>query len=631
MASKTENFYKNDKVAWEVSKPGYLSESGEITLLKDEVINVELFKNTDWVWTNFPSEINYKYLTFADGYMPDYDPGVEDIAVVTPFSVRGTRHKLIGINMHSDRPPVTPIEKNYPPILSTPGVTKMRVYSDFLETFDIYREMSRGGKLYHPGGTLEQIILSHTPNLTTFSVGNSGKLKELYADDFSHVTSMRKAFMQNLALTYISPMYLDSCEDLSQMFVRCEFKEFPTTLYNTSKVKSTYGMLEECTNLTSIPLFDTQNVTDMQRMFYNCTSLISVPEFNTRNVTDMSHMLDGCGKLKSVPLFDTSKVADISYMFNGCTSLTTVPLFDMQNVTNMASMFNGCTSLTSVPEFNTSNVTNMASMFNGCTSLTSVPLFDTSKDTNTESMFEGCASLTSVPSFDISNVTNMYRMFKGCTSLISVPAINIHPNAGMDEMFSGCTNLTTISAINTTSSVSSTYEMFKDCTSLTTVPLFDTQNVTNMGGMFWRCNSLTSVPLFDTQNVKDMYGMFYNCTSLTTIPLFNTQNVTNMFGPFFNCTSLTTIPLFDTQNVKDTTQMFYNCTSLKNVGGFIGLKVDISLSDSPLTHDSALNVIDNLAVSTGHIVKFKKTTFDTLTPEDIAKATSKGWEIRSVA
>ena len=557
MASKTENFYKNDKVAWEVSKPGYLSESGEITLLKDEVINVELFKDTDWVWTNFPSEINYKYLTFADGYMPDYDPGVEDIAVVTPFSVRGTRHKLIGINMHSDNPPVTPIEKNYPPILSTPGVTKMRVYSDFLETFDIYREMSRGDKLYHPGGTLEQIILSHTPNLTTFSVGNSGKLKKLEADDFSHVTSMRKAFMQNLALTYISPMYLDSCEDLSQMFVGCKFKEFPTTLYKTSKVKSTYGMLEECTNLTSTPLFDTQNVTDMQRMFYNCTSLISVPEFNTRNVTDMSHMLDGCGRIKSIPLFDTRNVTDTSYMLSSCGKLESVPLLDTSNVTNMANMFSGCASLATVPLFDTQNIPDMTSMF------------------------EGCTSLTAVPKFNMSNVTNASNMFKGCASL-------------------------------------------------TSTPLFDTQNVTNTTSMFSGCTSLTSVPLFDTQNVTIMSEMFRDCTSLTTIPQLDTSKATSMREMFSNCSSLTSVPLFDTQNVINANRTFYNCTSLKNVGGFIGLKTDINFEYSPLTHDSALNVIDNLAVSTGHIVQFKKSTFNTLTPEDIAKATDKGWKIWSV-
>ena len=60
------------------------------------------------------------------------------------------------------------------------------------------------------------------------------------------------------------------------------------------------------------------------------------------------------------------------------------------------------------------------------------------------------------------------------------------------------------------------------------------------------------------------------------------------------------------------------------------MKTDINFEYSPLTHDSALNIIDNLAVSTGHIVQFKKSTFNTLTPEDIAKATDKGWKIWSV-
>ena len=66
------------------------------------------------------------------------------------------------------------------------------------------------------------------------------------------------------------------------------------------------------------------------------------------------------------------------------------------------------------------------------------------------------------------------------------------------------------------------------------------------------------------------------------------------------------------------------------VGGFIGLKTDIEFNYSPLTHDSALNVIDNLAVSSGHKVIFKRSTFDTLTPAEIAKATSKGWTIEGL-
>ena len=514
MTSKTENFYKTEKVAWDVSKPGYLSESGNVTLAGDTVINVDLLKDTDWVWTNISSTIDTSKLTFADGYKPSTNP------LVTPFRVRDHKHKLTEINLRSTKTPVEPIEDNYPAILSTEGLTKMEVYSDFLEKFDIFTKLYKGSQMTpstsidNVGGTLEQIVLSHTPNLTTFSVGASGKLRELYVDDFSHVTSLREAFYGNNSLEYISPMYLDSCEDLSYAFACCQFSEFPTTLHNTSNVKSTHCMFNRCKNITTVPLFDTQNVTDMYGMFL------------------------------------------------GCTSLTTVPLFDTSNVTFLSG----------------SDPRGMGSMFSGCTSLTTVPLFNTQKNTFMYNMFNGCTSLTTVPLFDTSNVTDMERMFSGCTSL-------------------------------------------------TTVPLFDTQKVMTMSNTFNGCTSLNSVPLFDTQNVMTMFGMFQNCTSLATVPAFNTSKVQYMHNMFDGCTSLITVPLFDTQNVLTMGNMFDGCTNLTDVGGFAGLKVDISFSYSPLTHDSALNVIDNLAVSSGHRVMFKKTTFDTLTPVEIARATDKGWEI----
>ena len=527
-------FSAGTPVKWSASAENYITESGELTLDEDTVINVELLKDTDWIWTNIPSTIDTSKLTFADGYKPSTNP------LATPFSVRDHKHKLTEINLRSTKNPVTPIEDNYPAILSTEGLTKMEVYSDFLEKFDIFTKLYKGTHMTpstsidNVGGTLEQIILSHTPNLTTFSVGGSGKLRELHVDDFSHVTSLNEAFYGNNSLEYISPMYLDSCTDLSYMFAHCQFPEVPTTLHNTSNVKSTAYMFITCKNITTVPLFDTSNVTDMYSMFNNCTSLTSVPAFNTQNVTDMRSMFDGCTSLTEVPLFDTQNVTRMYGMFRGCTSLTTVPLFNISNVTSIEKMFNNCTSLTSVPAFNTQNVKEVRDMFSRCTSLTEVSLFDTS------------------------NVTDMWSMFRGCSSL-------------------------------------------------------------------------TTVPLFNTQNVTEMRSMFDGCTSLTSVPSFNTQNVKYMSQMFFKCTSLTTVPLFDTQNVTQAVQMFDKCTSLTDVGGFAGLKVDINFSDSPLTHDSALNVIDNLAVSTGHIVNFKKTTFDTLTPEDIAKATSKGWEIRSVA
>ena len=148
-------------VNWSASAENYITESGELTLDEDTVINVDLFRDTDWIWTNIPSTIDTSKLTFADGYKPSTNP------LATPFSVRDHKHKLTEINLHSNN-------NNYSAILSTEGLTKMEVYSDFLKTFDIYTKVYGGlgpDDIINAGGTLEQIILSHTPNLTKFSVG----------------------------------------------------------------------------------------------------------------------------------------------------------------------------------------------------------------------------------------------------------------------------------------------------------------------------------------------------------------------------------------------------------------------------------------------------------------------------
>ena len=583
MTSKTENFYKTEKVAWDVSKPGYIPASGEVTLDGDTVINVNLFRDTDWIWTNIPSKIGVQHLTFADGYEPG--SGVTDFS--TPLSVRDCMHKLISINLNN-------VYGRTEPILFTEGLTKLEVYSDFLETFNLHTQVPRDPEavLDWRAGYLEQIILSHTPNLTFFSVSNLGRLRELHADDFSHVTSMVEAFYGNTSLEYISPMYLDSCTALSSMFAHCKFSEFPTTLYNTSNVKSTYAMFYECTNLKSAPLFDTQNVTNMFGMFYHCTNLTSVPLLNTQNVTNMGDMFEGCESLTSVPLFDTQNVTDMSDMFWGCHSLTTVPLFNTQNVTDMRWMFYECTNLKSAPLFNTQNVTDMSVMFARCTNLTTVPLFNTQNVTDTTLMFENCTSLTTVPSFDMSNVTNATSMFTGCTSLTSVPSINM-PNA------------------------TATGSMFEDCANLTTVPPINVPNATSTNGMFENCTNLTSIPEINTsKSLKDTNRMFYNCKNLKSIPEMYMLNVG-------------TPTSYDTINYDYIRDMFYGCTSLTDCGGFKYLKISIDLSDCPLTHESAMNVINKITrPQTGtQRITFSIITFNTLSEADIKIATDKGWEI----
>ena len=582
MTSKTENFYKTEKVAWDVSKPGYVSESGNVTLAGDTVINVELLKDTDWIWTNIPSEIGAQYLTF-DGYKPN-----SATKFSTPLSVRDCRHKLTSINLSNV------YQKATAPILFTEGLTKLKVYSDFLETFYLRTQVSRDPEDvsdWH-AGYLEQIILSHTPNLTTFSVSNSGRLRELYADDFSHVTSMTGAFYGNTSLEHISPMYLDSCTSLSGTFEYCKFSEFPTTLHNTSNVKSTNSMLKGCINLTSVPLFDTQNVTDMQDMFYNCANLTSIPLFDTQNVTNMRDMFEGCKSLITVPLFNTQNVTDMHSMFGSCTNLTSIPLFNTQNVTDMGWMFYNCKSLTSVPLFDTKNVTDMSLMFANCDSLTTVASFDMSNVTRTALMFKLCKNLTTVPSLNIPNVTEAYSMFTGCSSLTTVPSINMPK-------------------------VTKAYDMFKGCASLTTVPSINMPNATNASSMFEGCTNLTSISEINTsKSLKDTHRMFYNCKKLTSIPEMYMYDVG-------------TPSSYDTRDYDLIRDMFYGCTSLTDCGGFKDLRISIDLSACPLTHESAMNVINKVA-RPGYgtqTITFSRATFNTLSKEDIKIATDMWWEI----
>ena len=270
--------------------------------------------------------------------------------------------------------------------------------------------------------------------------------------------------------------------------------------------------------------------------------------------------------------WDTSNITDMGKMFLECWGLTSLDLsnFDTSNVTNMSYMFRECSSLTSlnVSSFTTIIVNDMGSMFNGCNSLTSLDLsnFNTSNVTSMSYMFKGCASLTSLDlsNFDTSNVTNMTAMFDTCRSLTNLYISN-----------------------------------------------FDTSNVTNMGEMFRDSDSLTSLDLsnFNTSNVTNMSDMFNMCSSLTTLDLssFNTTNVTNMGSMFFNCSKLSNLTLGT------------DWASNSSIKSF-------DLSYSPLTHESAIDVINKLATrSNSPVIKFSNAVG--LYQSEIDVATNKGWSV----
>ena len=84
----------------------------------------------------------------------------------------------------------------------------------------------------------------------------------------------------------------------------------------------------------------------MQSMFQNCTSLSSVPLFVTTNLTNMTYMFDGCTSLIEVPAFSTSNVNQMEMTFKNCTSLTTVPEFDGSKIRYISNIFQNCGNLT---------------------------------------------------------------------------------------------------------------------------------------------------------------------------------------------------------------------------------------------------------------------------------------------
>ena len=191
-----------------------------------------------------------------------------------------------------------------------------------------------------------------------------------------------------------------------------------------------------------------------------------------------------------------------------------------------------------------------------------------------------------------------------------------------------------------TSQVTSMYEAFYQCSNLTSIDLtnVNTSKVTDMEMMFYRCGKLESVDLsgFDTSNVTSMEDMFNGCESLTSLDLsnFDTSKLIGLSDMFYDCNRLSDLYLnFNISNITYSLgsfpYTFSYCFSLKNVvGKFEGTKYDLYLSDCPLTPDSAMVFINGLEKKKKkRRLSLSATTYDSLTPEQIAIATSKGWTV----
>ena len=214
---------------------------------------------------------------------------------------------------------------------------------------------------------------------------------------------------------------------------------------------------------------------------------------------------------------------------------------------------------------------------------------------------------------ETSQVTSMLQAFYECNKLEEIILTNVDTSnvTDMNRMFNFCSGLTSLDVSN-----------------------FDTSKVTNMGSMFSNCYNLKSLDVsnFDTSKVTNMISMFLGTWNLTSLDLssFNTSNVVDMQYMFDYDSELIDLYLnFDVRLNKNFTDIFFGCNKLTNVvGKFEGTKYDLDLSSCPLTAQSAMVFINGLAtVTEKRTLALSRTTYDSLTKEQIAIATSKGWTV----
>ena len=279
------------------------------------------------------------------------------------------------------------------------------------------------------------------------------------------------------------------------------------------------------------------------------------------------------------------------------------------------------------------------------------------------------------------NITAAQSMFSNNT-LERLPfIINLSNSCSTDSMFKGCTNLVELPIINNLSPATSLFYNCQKLTSLNNNKFTAIPSNVQFYMAFQSCYTLRSIGNI-LDNIPDVapgvsiygfYDTFKNCYSLeeaTNLPfVYSTYGGNYAFGSCFNyCCSIREITFRNqvvTAKVKSCTLdlnifvgWIHNASEYINIGHSIEKKVtdDASYqalkndpewwSDVPeysrYNHDSAVNTINSLPDVSGigiiNTIKFKGVSgsatdggaINTLTAEEIAVATAKGWTVTLV-
>ena len=256
------------------------------------------------------------------------------------------------------------------------------------------------------------------------------------------------------------------------------------------------------------------------------------------------------------------------------------------------------------------------------------------------SSFANVVDLTALDTTEIKDMTSMCN-FREITEL-DVSGFDTRYVTSMKSMFQGCRKLKKLNLEGfNTKNVKSFSSMFQDCSSLESLNVirWDLNSGNDFSFMFKGCSSLENLNLSywnNTFRFTSLYGMFEDCISLKSLNLsnFNTLGAREeaYIKTFYNCESLETLDISNFDFMMNKTQpidMFFGCCSLKNLKfGKNYHKGDLWLYDCPLTHESAMSVINSLRETEKPTdLIFSHETYDTLTEEELALAVSLGFNV----
>ena len=324
-----------------------------------------------------------------------------------------------------------------------------------------------------------------------------------------------------------------------------------------------------------------------------------------------------------------------------------------KDITKGEKMFQGSDKLTNIPfNINIKGGAYYGNMFSDCKQLTSVLLLTFVCNTDVKSLFYNCNNLTSIGK--LSKLKFAYsgpsEMFKMCYNLRYLPefenidysSLHTYEYADCSKMFSSCYSLRNIdeSLLNNlynkvTSSSSSFYGYaFNYCYVLDELkgihptPATITSNF--FSGTFAQCNRLKNIT-FETQADGTPYTVKWKAQTIDLSKYVGYASSSN------NITGNNSGITADKQVTDDATYQ-----ALKNDPDWF----TIDIAYSRYNHDSAVATINSLPDTSAYLataggtntIKFKGASgsatdggaINTLTEEEIAVATAKGWTVTLV-